>query len=78
VAWILLAFPALKADLDRMDDTPHLSDAPPGWAEALDESLAELAAGVPTVPAETVHQRIRDTIARIEAKKKAEPAAGLG
>ena len=50
-----------------MDDTPHTQDAPPGWAEALDESLAELAAGAQTVPAETVHQRIRDTIARIQA-----------
>lgn len=50
-----------------MDDTPHTQDASPGWAEALDESLAELAAGVQTVPAETVHQRIHDAIARIQA-----------
>jgi hypothetical protein len=54
-----------------MDDTPHPLDAPPGWAEALHESLAELAAGVPTVPGEVVHQRIRDAIARIEARRAA-------
>ena len=52
-----------------MDDTPYRPDAPPGWAEALDESLGELAAGVPTVPAEVVHQRIRDTVARIQARR---------
>lgn len=61
-----------------MDDTPHPLDAPPGWAEAIDRSLAELAAGVPTIPAEVVHQRIRDSIARIEAKKQARQAAGIG
>ena len=52
-----------------MDDTPYRLDAPPGWADTLDESLAELAAGVPTVPAEAVHQRIRDTIVRIQARR---------
>jgi hypothetical protein len=60
-----------------MDDTPHRSEAPAGWLEALARSEAELDAGL-TVPAETVHQRIRDSIARIEAKKRAGQAAKLG
>jgi predicted transcriptional regulator len=61
-----------------MDDTPHHS-RPADWeppmpseAEllaALDESLAELAAGVPTVPDEVVRQGLLDSIARIEAKR---------
>jgi hypothetical protein len=58
-----------------MNDTPHTFDAPPGWVEALDESEAELDAGVPTVPAKVVHQMIRDSIARIRAKKAAERQA---
>lgn len=52
----------------------------PGEAEllaALALSEAELAAGL-TVPAETVHRRIRDAIARIEAKQHAQQAADLG
>ena len=52
-----------------MDDTPHPLNAPPGWAEALDESLAELAAGVPTVPGEVVRRDLLDSIARMEAKR---------
>jgi hypothetical protein len=52
-----------------MVDIPHRPDVPSGWADALDESLAERAAGVPTVPAEVVHERIRDTIARIQARR---------
>ncbi len=52
-----------------MDDTPHPLNAPAGWAEALDESLAELAAGVPTVPGEVVRRDLLDSIARMEAKR---------
>jgi len=44
-------------------------DAPPGWAEALDQSLAELAAGVPTVPSEVVQRELQGSIARLEAKR---------
>lgn len=51
-----------------MTDTASSLDAPPGWAEALDESLAELAAGVPAVPSEVVHRELQDGIARLEAK----------
>ena len=68
-----------------MNDTPHHTrpadwDPPmPSEAEllaAVARNEAELAAGS-TVPAETVHRRIRDAIARIEAKKHAEQAADL-
>jgi hypothetical protein len=63
-----------------MDDTPHHSHRadwePPMPSEAellaaLDESLAELAAGVPTVPGEVVRQGLLDSIARMEAKRAA-------
>jgi hypothetical protein len=55
-----------------MDDTPHRTEAPAEWLEALARSDAELAAGQ-TVPAEAVHQRIRDAIARIEGKRTGAP-----
>lgn len=51
---------------DVMDDPLPL--APPGWLEALAESEAELAAGL-TVPSEPIMQRLRETIARLEAKR---------
>jgi hypothetical protein len=48
-----------------MENLPD--NAPPGWLETLEESEAELAAGL-TVPAETVHRELRESIARLEAK----------
>jgi hypothetical protein len=51
-----------------MDDAPTPVIAPSGWLDALAKSEAELAAGH-TVPGDVVHQRIRDTIARIEARR---------
>jgi len=51
-----------------MDNVPHSSNAPPGWAEALDESLAELAAGVPTIPGAVVRRDLLDSLARMKAK----------
>ncbi|HUB47580.1 MAG TPA: hypothetical protein VMB73_21580 [Acetobacteraceae bacterium] len=69
-----------------MDDTPHhkppaaLEPPVPTEAEllaALAEAEAEAKAGL-TVPAETVHQRIRAAIARIEARKHARQTADLG
>jgi hypothetical protein len=52
-----------------MDEiTPTTHPVPAGWLEALARSDAELAAGL-TVPAETVHRRIRESIARIEEKR---------
>ena len=56
-----------------MDDAPTPTRAPIGWLEALAQSEAELAAGM-TVCGDVVHQRIRDSIARIEARR----AAALG
>ena len=44
---------------------------------ALAEAEAEAKAGL-TVPAETVHQRIRAAIARIEARKHARQTADFG
>jgi hypothetical protein len=60
-----------------MNDAPHSTETPAEWLEALARSEAELAAGL-TVPAETVHQRIRDAIARIESEKHARQAEDLG
>jgi hypothetical protein len=52
-----------------MDEiTPATRPVPAGWLEALARSDAELAAGL-TVPSETVHRRIRESIARIEEKR---------
>ncbi|GEM_PF-5253074 len=52
-----------------MDEITHTTRPDPGgWLEALARSDAELAAGL-TVPAEVVHRRIRDCIARIEEKR---------
>jgi hypothetical protein len=70
----------IKDIIKSMDDTPHHSHPadwePPMPSEAellaaLDESLAELAAGVPTVPGEVVRQGLLDSIARMEAKRAA-------
>ncbi len=59
-----------------MDDTPHRTEAvPAGWLEALAESEAELDAGVATVPAEVVHQQVRDSITRMRAKRAEERRA---
>lgn len=47
---------------------PTTRPVPAEWLEALARSDAELAAGL-TVPAEAVHRRIRESIARMEAKR---------
>lgn len=59
----------------RVDNDPPLPEAPAGWLEALAESEADLAAGR-TVPGEVVHQLLRESMARLEAKQaaKARPA----
>jgi len=52
-----------------MDEiTQTTRPVPAEWLEALARSDAELAARL-TVPAEVVHRRIRDCIARIEEKR---------
>ena len=49
-------------------NTPTTHPVPAEWLEALARSDAQLAAGL-TVPAQVVHRRIRDCIARIEEKR---------
>jgi hypothetical protein len=51
-----------------MDDNPAHSSAPAGWLEILEESEAELAAGL-TVPGEVVRQMLRDSLARLEGRQ---------
>jgi len=69
-----------------MDDTPHhrqpanRNPLAPSEAEllaALAKSEAEAEAGL-TVPAEAVHQRVRDTIARIKANRRTRQTTDLG
>jgi hypothetical protein len=55
-----------------MDDNSPLPPAPAGWLETLEESEAELAAGL-TVPGKVVRQMLRDSLARLEAKQDAAP-----
>jgi DNA recombination-dependent growth factor C len=56
-----------------MDDTPTPAIAPAGRLEALAESDADLAAGR-IVPGDVVMRELRDSLARLEAKKAAKPA----
>jgi hypothetical protein len=44
-----------------------LDATPPGWAEILDESEAEIDAGI-FVSSEQVHRELQESIARLEAK----------
>jgi hypothetical protein len=55
-----------------MDDNPTHTAAPAGWLEILEESEAELAAGL-TVPGEVVRRMLRDSLARLEAKRDLAP-----
>jgi hypothetical protein len=55
-----------------MDDNPPHPPAPAGWLEILEESEAELAAGL-TVSGEVVRQMLRDSLARLEARQDAAP-----
>ena len=58
-----------------MDDNSPFPAAPAGWLEILEESEAELAAGL-TVPGEVVRQMLRDSLARLEVKQDAAPPRG--
>lgn len=51
-----------------LDDTPR--PPPAGWLEVLERSEADLAAGR-TVPGEVVIERLRRTIAEMEAEQHA-------
>lgn len=55
-----------------MDDNPTPRSASAELLEAIARSKAELAAGL-IVPGEVVHQHIRDSIARMAAKRAAAP-----
>ena len=50
--------------MDQQDET--ILPPPPSWVEALDRSEAQLAAGQ-VVDGSAVRQRLRDSIARMEA-----------
>jgi hypothetical protein len=50
-----------------MDGTTKAGEAPSGWLEALQESEAELALGQ-TVKSGPLQQRLRDSIAQLEAR----------
>lgn len=56
-----------------MDDNSLNASAPAGWLEILEESEAELAAGL-TVPGEVVRQMLRDSLARLKAAQDAAPS----
>ncbi len=45
---------------------------PPGWLEILEESEAELAAGL-TVPGDEVMRELHESIARLESKQANKP-----
>lgn len=55
-----------------MDDNPITASAPIGWLKILEESEAELAAGL-TVSGEVVRQMLRDSLARLDARRDATP-----
>ena len=57
-----------------MDDTPHLSNAPAGWAEALDESLVEVAAAVPTVDGTALIRELYASVEKLEAEQQSRKA----
>jgi hypothetical protein len=54
-----------------MDDTPKATETPAAWLRDLGESEAELAAGQ-TVKSGPLRQRLRDSIARLEARIESE------
>ena len=58
-----------------MDDTPHALGVPPGWAEALDENLAELAAGVPAADGAALIRELYPSAERLEARQQSRKAA---
>jgi hypothetical protein len=59
--------PAERGYSATMDDTPRAMDAPEDWIDALDESMADIAAGR-LVSGEIVRRELLESIARMEAK----------
>jgi hypothetical protein len=75
--WFPYQLPALERRIGfiyypPMDDNPTHTPAPAGWLEILEESEAELAAGL-TVSGKVVRQMLRDSLARLEAAQDAAP-----
>jgi hypothetical protein len=64
---IELELPAERGYSATMDDTPRAMDAPQDWIDALDESMADIAAGR-VVSGDVVRRELIESIARIEAK----------
>jgi hypothetical protein len=54
--------------ISDMNKVEHTNSAPAEWVDALDRSKAQIDAGE-TVPSEPVLQRMRDSLARLEAKR---------
>jgi len=72
ISHITLESPAVRAYRLPMAETTNPAEPPAFWLEALAESEAELAAGL-TVPGEVVMRKLRESIARLEAKRAAPP-----
>jgi hypothetical protein len=53
-----------------MMEAPDHKAAPDGWLDALEESESQLQAGH-TVPGDIVRQNLRESVARLKAKKPA-------
>ena len=51
-----------------MNKVEHNNSAPAEWVDALERSKAQIDSGE-TVPSEPVLQRMRDRLARLEAKR---------
>jgi hypothetical protein len=71
-AQLWLELEAISAYPSPMDDNLPHPQAPAGWLEILEESEAELAAGL-TVSGEVVRQMLRDSLARLEARRDTTP-----
>jgi len=56
-----------------MGNAPTPASVPAEWLEVLAESDADIAAGR-IVPSDVVMRELRDSLARLEAKKAARPA----
>ena len=57
-----------KAYSLTMNKVDNHQTAPAGWVESLDRSKAQIEAGQ-TVPVEPALQRLRDSLARMDAKR---------
>ena len=65
----MLALPSgLDAPYHQMMDDTGQQPPPPHWIEALDRAEADLAAGR-LIDGETVHRKLREAIARMEARQ---------